>query len=165
MGTKNTWGAHPAFIPPTILEHPRAHLFQEQTLPFGNLFGENTVSLHLRESSDALTGCWLFSVPTPLCSCVDHGTNPAPRGSDAGSAMCPVALGLGWSHSPAQGDCPPLCTFLLNHGRGGRKGSLLQHSWWKLKPSGVDSQLPGLSTPEGYCHTRFKHRCSGGAGK
>lgn len=90
-------------FPPTILERPRAHLFQEQTLPFGDLFGENTVSLHLRESSDALTGCWLFSVLTPLCSCVDHCTNPAPRGSDAGSAMCPAALGLRWSHSPAQG--------------------------------------------------------------
>lgn len=94
VGNRNTRGAHPAFIPSTILEHPRVYQFQEQTLAFGVLFGENTVSLQPRESSDALTGCWLFCVPTSLCSCVDHCANPAQRGRDADAAMCPVALGL-----------------------------------------------------------------------
>lgn len=95
VGTRNTRGAHPAFIPSTILEHPRVHQFQEQTLAFGVPFGENTVSLQPGESSDALTGCWLFCVPILLCSCVDHCTDPEQRGRDADAAM-----GLEWSNSP-----------------------------------------------------------------
>lgn len=126
-------GTHPAFIPPTTAEHPRAHLFQEHTLAFGVLLGKDTTYLHLSESSDTLMGCSLFSVPTPLCSCVDHCTNPTQRDSDADSAMCHVALGLVMALFSCAGDCTSLsmCRCILNHRSVGRKGPLVQPSSWK----------------------------------
>ena len=136
MGTRNTWGMWEHILHPFSLPYQNIlGLIYSRSIPWpleSSLERTPSTCTSVRAvNPDRLLS--LFSVPIPLCSCVDHCTNPTQKDSDADSAKCQVALGLVMALFPCAGDCTSLsiCTCTLNHRSVGSKGPLVQPSSWK----------------------------------